>query len=107
MSQSGREFFRLGAESYSSLARGGRKRRKCSRPVWCKFACGKVSSPRLYRLTLINSILISNQILNASIREVNDDAEAQIEVEIAEDIMMKEMQGYRIYHIEYSKVYTL
>ena len=58
-------------------------------------------------LTLINSILISNQILNASIREVNDDAEAQIEVEIAEDIMMKEMQGYRIYHVVYSEVYIL
>ena len=28
------------------------KRRKYSRQLWCKFACGQVSSPRLYRLSV-------------------------------------------------------
>ena len=28
-----------------------KKRKKYSCPLWCKFACGQVSSPRLYRLT--------------------------------------------------------
>ena len=55
MSKSGREYFRLGAESYSSLGRVGKKRRKYSRPLLAKFSCGQLSSPRLYRLkTWIN-----------------------------------------------------
>ena len=47
--KSEREYFRLGAESYSSLGHVGKKRkRKYSRPLLAKFACGQVSSPRLY-----------------------------------------------------------
>ena len=52
--QSGRECFRLGAESYSSLGRVGKNSRKYSRPLWCEFACGKFWSPRLYRLKMNN-----------------------------------------------------
>ena len=51
MSKTGREYFRLDAESYSLLGRVGKKRRKYSRPLLDVFACGQVSSPRLYRLT--------------------------------------------------------
>ena len=49
MSKSGRESFRLGAESYSSLGRVGKKE-KIACPLLDVFACGQVSSPRLYRL---------------------------------------------------------
>ena len=49
MSKSGREYFRLGAESYSSLGRVGKKE-KIACPLLDVFACGQVSSPRLYRL---------------------------------------------------------
>ena len=55
--QSEREYFRLGAESYSSLGRVGKKK-KIACPLLDVFACGQVSSPRLYRLT-INSYLAS------------------------------------------------
>ena len=41
--------FRLGAESYSSLGRVGKKK-KIACPLLDVFACGQVSSPRLYRL---------------------------------------------------------
>ena len=45
MSKSGRVYFRLGAESYSSPGRVEKKRGKYSRPFLGKFACGQVSSP--------------------------------------------------------------
>ena len=48
-----REYFRLGAESYSSLERVGRKERKIACPLLDVFACGQVSSPRLYRFRTI------------------------------------------------------
>ena len=50
ISKSEREYFRGGAESYSSLGRVEKKRKKNLRPLLAKFACGQVSSPRLYRL---------------------------------------------------------
>ena len=49
-SKSGREYFRLGAESYSSLGRFGKKKKKIACPLLNVFACGQVLSPRLYRL---------------------------------------------------------
>ena len=52
MSKNGREYFRLGAESYSSLGRVGKKRRKYLRQLWCEFAYEQVSSPRSYRLKI-------------------------------------------------------
>ena len=48
-----RVYFRLGAESYSSLGRVGKKEEKnvvALRSLLNVFACGQVSSPRLYRL---------------------------------------------------------
>ena len=56
-SEIGREYFRLGAESYSSLGRVGKKK-KIACPLLEVFACGQVSSPRLYRLTLRRPKLI-------------------------------------------------
>ena len=50
MSKSGREYFRLGVESYSSLGRVGKKEKKIACPLLDVFAWGQVSSPRLYRL---------------------------------------------------------
>ena len=47
-SKSGLEYFRLGAESCSSLGRVGKKKKKAC-PLLDVFACGQVSSPRLYR----------------------------------------------------------
>ena len=41
MSKSGREYFRLGAESYSSLGRAGKKE-KIACPLFEVFACGQV-----------------------------------------------------------------
>ena len=43
-------YFRLGAESYSSLCRVGNSRVVALCTLLTKFACGQVSSPRLYRL---------------------------------------------------------
>ena len=57
MSKSGREYFRLDAESYSSLGRVGKKEKKIACPLLDVFACGQVSSPRLYRL--ITQIFLS------------------------------------------------
>ena len=51
--KSGREYFRLGAESYSSLRRVVKKEENsvvALRSLLNVFACGQVSSPRLYRL---------------------------------------------------------
>ena len=50
MFKSGHEYFRLGAESYLSLGRVGKKEKKISCPLLAKFACGQVSKSRLYRL---------------------------------------------------------
>ena len=58
---SGREYFRLGAESYSSLGRVGKKDKKIACPLLAKFACGQVSSPRLY--SVIQSLLRIDQSL--------------------------------------------
>ena len=44
--------FRLGAESYSSLGPVGKKEKKIACPLLDVFACGQVSSPRLYRLII-------------------------------------------------------
>ena len=44
-------YFRLGAESYSSLGPVGKKEKKIAWDILAKFACGQVSSPRLYRLS--------------------------------------------------------
>ena len=53
MLKSGREYFRLGAESYSSLGRVAKKKeKKIACTLLDVFACGQVSSPRLYRLTI-------------------------------------------------------
>ena len=46
-SKSGREYFRLGAESYSRR----KKEKKTACPFLDVFACGQASSPRLYRLS--------------------------------------------------------
>ena len=43
-------YFRLGAESYSSLGPVGKKEKKIAWDILAKFACGQVSSPRLHRL---------------------------------------------------------
>ena len=54
-SKSGRENFRLGAESYSSLGRVEKKRKNsvvALRSLLDVFACGQVLSPRLYRLNI-------------------------------------------------------
>ena len=48
--KNGREYFRLGSKSYSSLGRVGKKK-KIACPLLDVFACGQVSSPRLYRLS--------------------------------------------------------
>ena len=50
MSKSGREYFRLGAKSYSSVGRVAKKEMIIACPLLDVFACGQVSSPRLYRL---------------------------------------------------------
>ena len=50
MSKSGREYFRLGSESYSSLGSVGKKEKKIACPLLDVFACGQVSSRRRYRL---------------------------------------------------------
>ena len=55
MSKSGREYFRRGAESYSSLGRVGKKKKKIACPLLDVFACGQVSSPGLYRWTLFDA----------------------------------------------------
>ena len=61
MSESGREYFRLGTDSYSSLGRVGKKEKKIACPLLEVFACGQVSSPRLYRLSSCYKLfLISN-----------------------------------------------
>ena len=51
-SKSGREYFRLGAESNPSLRRVGKKEKKIACPLLDVFPCGQVSNPRLYRLKL-------------------------------------------------------
>ena len=48
--ENGREYFRLGAESYSSLGRVRKKEKKIARPLLDVVACGQVSGPRLYPL---------------------------------------------------------
>ena len=48
--------FRLGAESYSSLERV-EKKKKIACPLLDVFACGQVSSPRLYRLRVYLTII--------------------------------------------------
>ena len=50
-SKSGREYFRLGAESYLSLGRVGKKEKKIACSLLDVFVSGQVSSRRLYRLT--------------------------------------------------------
>ena len=55
-SKSGREYFRLGAESFSSLERIGKKEENsvvALRSLLNVFAGGQVSSPRLYRLKVV------------------------------------------------------
>ena len=52
--------FRLGAKSYLSLRRVGKKRRKYSRPLLNVFACAQVSSPRLCRLIINVLLLLTN-----------------------------------------------
>ena len=46
------KYFRLGAESYSSLGRVGKKKKKIACSLLDVFACGDVSSRRLYRLKI-------------------------------------------------------
>ena len=48
-----REYFRLGAESYSSFERVGKKKKKKACPLLDVFDCGQVSNPRLYRLKIM------------------------------------------------------
>ena len=58
MFKSGREYFRLGADSYSSLGRVVKKENSvvALRSLLNVFACGKVSSPRLYRLIIKKTV---------------------------------------------------
>ena len=52
--------FRLGAESYSSLGRVGKKEKRIACPLLDVLACGQVSTPRLYRLNFIKYPEFSN-----------------------------------------------
>ena len=45
-------YFRLAAESHSSLGPVGKKQKKIACPLLDVFACGQVSSPHLYRFLL-------------------------------------------------------
>ena len=60
MSKSGREYFRLGAESYSSLGRVGKKRRKYSRPLLDVFESSPVSVKVCSQLSKIKDINLPN-----------------------------------------------
>ena len=51
-------YFRLGAESYSSLGPVGKKEKKIAWDILAKFACGQVSSPRLHRLMTLLMLAI-------------------------------------------------
>ena len=49
-------FFDTALSHSRRLSASEKRRRKYSRPLWCKFACGQVSSPRLYRLITQNQL---------------------------------------------------
>ena len=57
----------LGTESYSSLRRVEKKENKIACPLLDVFACGQVSSPRLYRLTKISEKKIFLAFLNSKL----------------------------------------
>ena len=64
-SKSGRVYFRLGAEDILVARTRRKKDKKIACPLLDVFACGQVSSPRLYRLKMVT-------IQDVTLRSINE-----------------------------------